>query len=99
MWRPSATSGSSWRTSGPKNLEQRTTGYRAFLADQERHAAWCAKIAENHGRKKLSVEKARPIKREWATGQASAIQFVRRYEVRVSAIYDVLEGRTWTYAQ
>lgn len=87
------------RTNGPKNLEQRTAGYRAFLADQERHAAWCAKIAENHGRKKLSVEKVRIIKREWATGQASAIQLARRYEVSVGAIYDVLEGRTWSYVQ
>jgi hypothetical protein len=87
------------RTAAPTNLPQRTAGYRAFLADQERYAAWCAKIAANHGRKKLSVEKVRTIKRQWATGQASAIQLARRYEVSVSAIYDVLEGRTWTYVQ
>jgi ROS/MUCR transcriptional regulator protein len=87
------------RSTGPKNLEQRTAGYRAFLADQERYTAWCAKIAENHGRKKLSVEKVRTIKRERADGQASALSLARRYQVSVSTIYDVLEGRTWAYVQ
>jgi hypothetical protein len=39
----------------------------------------------------------RTIKREKASGQASAQQLAQRYEVSVSAIYDILEGRTWQY--
>jgi ROS/MUCR transcriptional regulator protein len=85
------------RSAKPNNTQERRAGYRAFLADPQRYAAWCAKIARNHGRKRLSEDKVRAIKREKVAGQASAQQLAQRYEVSVTTIYDVLEGRTWKY--